>query len=63
MARKSVAKLPERMKDITRKHTKKTSAVPKSPMSASAPTHTAENAINRIRLRRRNRRSSVAAPA
>ena len=63
MARKSVAKLPERMNDITRKHTKNTSAVPKSPMSASAPTHTAEKTRNKSRLRRRKSRSSVAAPA
>ena len=58
-----MAKLPERRNEITRKHRKNTAAVPKSPIRASAPTHTAEKPMNMIRLRRRNSRSSVAAPA
>ena len=58
----TVATEPERMKEITRKQMKKTSAVPKSPMRARAITQIAENAMNRYRLFRRKSRSSVAAP-
>ena len=61
-ARNRVAKLPERMKDMTRKVAKKITAVPKSPMSASAMTQMAEKTMNTKRLRRANSLSSVAAP-
>ena len=60
-ARNTVAKEPERMKAITRKAAKKTSAVPKSPISARAQTHTAENTINTKRFLRAKSLSSVAA--
>ena len=45
-----------------RKATKNTSAVPKSLIRARQPTQNAENSAVKIRLRRANRRSSVAAP-
>ena len=44
-ASSTVAKLPERMKDTTRKVAKKITAVPKSPISASAHTQTAEKTM------------------
>ena len=61
-ARNTVAKLPERMKAMTRKVAKKISAVPKSPISARAQTQMAEKTMNTKRFRLANRRSSVAAP-
>ena len=62
MARITVAMEPERMKEMTRKQRKNTSAVPKSPIRASASTHMAEKAMKEYRFRSRNRCSSVAAP-
>ena len=41
-----VLKSPERMKEISKNVAKKISAVPKSPIRASAPTHKAENTRN-----------------
>ena len=61
-ARKTVAKLPERMKAMTRKVAKKMSAVPKSPISARAQTQMAEKTMKPNRFRLANSRSSVAAP-
>ena len=58
----TVAMEPERMKDITRKVAKNMSAVPKSPISASAMTQAAEKAMYEYRFRRRYSRSSVDAP-
>ncbi len=52
-ARKTVATEPERMKEITRKVKKKISAVPKSPIRASATTQMAEKTIKEIRFLRR----------
>ena len=62
IASTTVAIEPERMKEMTRKHTKNTSAVPKSPIRARASTHMAEKAMKEYRFRSRNRCSSVAAP-
>jgi hypothetical protein len=62
-ARKTVARLPERRKDMTRKVVKNINAVPKSPMMASAPTQTAENAMKRKRFLPIKSLSSVAVPA
>ena len=61
-ARNTVAKLPERMKEMTRKVAKKMTAVPKSPMSARAMTQMAEKTMNTKRFRRAKSLSSVAAP-
>ena len=52
-ARNTVAIEPERKNEITRKQMKNTSALPKSPISASAPTQIAEKTMNTMRLRRR----------
>ena len=61
-ASSTVAIEPERMNEITRKQVKNTSAVPKSPIRASAPTQTIEKLMNVIRFRLRYSRSSVEAP-
>ena len=58
----TVAIEPERMNDMTRKVTKNISAVPKSLMSASAMTQTAEKPMKTIRFLVLNSLSSVAAP-
>ena len=49
-ARKMVLISPEFIKAIMRKVTKKISAVPKSLMTISAPTHTSEKAIKAYRF-------------
>ena len=49
-ARNTVAMEPERMKEITRKLMKKTSAVPKSPIRARAMTQMAEKTMKMYRF-------------
>ena len=63
MTNSSDAKSPERMNAMTRKVAKKTSAVPKSDISASIPTQAAAMTTNMTMFRFANRRSSVAVPA
>ena len=49
-ARIIVLKSPERIKAMSKNVTKNINAVPKSPISASKPTQTAENTMNSIRF-------------
>ena len=48
--RNTVLMLPERINDISKKVTKNTQAVPKSPITKSAPMHTAEKSIKPVRF-------------
>ena len=60
--RAMVEKSPERINAMTTNATKNIAAVPKSPISASAPIHTPENPIKYARFLLVSRISSVAAP-